>query len=100
VHHFDLNKHRERWAVLAETKRSQAAMMTIPPGEKEGGRDNVHRGADQWLFVLSGSGSATVDGRSVPIEAGSLLCIEAGEHHEIRAETELVTLNFYAPPEF
>jgi hypothetical protein len=32
--------------------RSQAAVMVLPAGGKEGGSDNHHRGADQWLFVV------------------------------------------------
>ena len=32
--------------------------MVLAPGDKEGGADNRHRGADQWLYVLSGSGEA------------------------------------------
>jgi len=39
-------------------KRGQAAEMVIAPGKAEGDRDNRHRGTDQWLFVLSGTGVA------------------------------------------
>jgi len=42
-------------------KRSQAAEMVLEPGATEGGTDNHHRGADQWLYVVSGSGLAIVD---------------------------------------
>ena len=45
--------------VLAD-KHSQAAQLTLGPGETEGGLDNRHRGADQWLFVVSGVGQAVV----------------------------------------
>jgi hypothetical protein len=27
--------------------------MTLGPDETEGGPDNRHRGADQWLYVIS-----------------------------------------------
>jgi mannose-6-phosphate isomerase-like protein (cupin superfamily) len=69
-------------------------------GESEGGADNRHGGADQWLFVVSGSGVATVGGRRYPLRAGSLILIERGEIHEIRAtgRTPLKTLNIYVPP--
>ena len=36
--------------------RSQAAEMVIVAGDAEGGPQNRHRGADQWLFVVSGTG--------------------------------------------
>src|SRR6266542_6790568 len=41
-------------------EHSQAAQMTLAPGETEGGPDNWHRGADQWLFVVSGTGEAVL----------------------------------------
>ena len=88
--------------VAFEVRKAQAAEMVIAPGGSEGGPDNRHRGADQWLFVLSGSGVATVEGKRVPLKAGTLLVIEKGEHHEVRntGRTLLKTLNFYYPPAF
>ena len=46
--------------VVLGNKRSQAAQMTLGPGEAEGGPDNRHKGADQWLYVVSGTGEAAV----------------------------------------
>ena len=40
--------------VVRGNRASQAAEMVLAPGDTEGGADNRHRGADQWLFVLSG----------------------------------------------
>ena len=83
-------------------KRAQAATMVISPGDCEGGPDNRHRGADQWLFVISGSGVATLAGRSHRIKAGTLLLIERGTTHEIRntGRSPLETLNVYVPPAY
>jgi mannose-6-phosphate isomerase-like protein (cupin superfamily) len=83
-------------------RRSQAAEMVLAPGDCEGGPDNRHRGADQWLFVLSGQGRATVNGRRYALRAGSLLLIERGDTHEIRnsGRTLLRTLNVYVPPAY
>ena len=88
--------------VAFEVRKAQAAEMVIAPGGSEGGPDNRHRGADQWLFVLSGSGVASVEGKRVPLKAGTLLVIEKGERHEVRntGRTLLKTLNFYYPPAF
>jgi len=88
--------------VAFEVRKAQAAEMVIAPGDSEGGPENRHRGADQWLFVLSGSGMAKVEGRRVPLKAGTLLVIEKGERHEVRntGRTLLKTLNFYYPPAF
>ena len=95
-------KFGKGFRVAFEVRKAQAAEMVIAPGGSEGGPDNRHRGADQWLFVLSGSGMATVEGRKVPLKAGVLLVIEKGEHHEVRntGRTLLKTLNFYYPPAF
>ena len=82
--------------------RAQAASMTLAPGGTEGGPDNRHRGADQWLFVVSGTGRAIVNGRSRPLRAGTLLLIERGTTHEIRntGRRPLETLNVYVPPAY
>jgi mannose-6-phosphate isomerase-like protein (cupin superfamily) len=80
-------------------RKVQAAEMVIAPGASEGGPDNRHRGADQWLFVVSGTGLAIVEGRRQKLRAGSLLVVARGERHEIRntGRTLLKTLNVYYP---
>jgi mannose-6-phosphate isomerase-like protein (cupin superfamily) len=76
--------------------------MTLGPGDSEGGPDNRHRGADQWLFVESGHGVAVVNGRRVPLRNGSLVLNERGERHEIEntGRIPLRTLNIYVPPAY
>ena len=88
--------------VLLGDSHSQAAQMTLAPGDTEGGPDNRHKGADQWLYVVSGSGVAIVEGKRGELREGTLVLIERGERHEIRntGETPLKTLNFYVPPAY
>jgi mannose-6-phosphate isomerase-like protein (cupin superfamily) len=88
--------------VALGNRRSQAAEMVIPPGDAEGDPHNRHRGADQWLFVLEGSGTALVNGRRHVIRPGTLMLIEKGDRHEIRntGRRLLRTLNFYVPPAY
>lgn len=88
--------------VVLGDRHSQAAQMTLAPGETEGGSDNRHRGADQWLYVVSGSGAAVVEGERIELRAGTLVLIERGEAHEIRntGEEPLRTLNVYVPPAY
>jgi mannose-6-phosphate isomerase-like protein (cupin superfamily) len=88
--------------VVAGSERSQAAEMALPPGGSTGGPDNRHDASDQWVLVLSGSGTAIVDGTEYELSPGTLLLIEAGEAHELRSapEEQLATVNFYAPPEY
>src|SRR5947207_13828906 len=82
--------------------RCQAAEMIIEPGKAEGGPGNRHRGADQWLFVVDGTGVAKIKGRRYSLKAGVLLLIEHGEQHEIRntGRVLLKTLNVYSPPAY
>lgn len=90
------------YRIAGEVRKAQAAEMVLEPGESEGNTDNYHRGADQWLYVVSGTGTATIDGRKTKLKAGVLLVIEKKERHEIRntGRTLLRTLNFYYPPAF
>ena len=86
--------------VVLGNRRVQAAQMVIPPGQSEGGPGNRHKGADQWLFIVAGTGIAKIKGRRIPLKVGSLLLIEHGEQHEIRntGRSLLKTLNLYSPP--
>jgi mannose-6-phosphate isomerase-like protein (cupin superfamily) len=88
--------------VALGNRRCQAAEMVIPPGEAEGGPGNRHRGADQWLFVVAGRGTARIKGRAHPLKEGTLLLIEHGDEHEIRNTGRglLKTLNLYSPPAY
>jgi mannose-6-phosphate isomerase-like protein (cupin superfamily) len=88
--------------VIFGNRRAQAATMTIAPGDSEGGPDNRHRGADQWLFVEAGSGIAIVNGERHALRAGTLVLIERGDRHEVRntGRTPLRTLNIYVPPAY
>jgi mannose-6-phosphate isomerase-like protein (cupin superfamily) len=88
--------------VAVGNRRAQAAEMVIEPGDCEGGPDNRHRGADQWLFVVSGTGAATVNGRRITLRAGTIVLIEKGDTHEIRntGRALLKTLNVYVPPAY
>lgn len=82
-------KHRtvsydSEFEVLVGNRGSQAAVMVLEGGASTGGPDNRHKGADQWLYVISGSGEATVAGEKIELSSRTLLLIEAGEAHQIR----------------
>jgi mannose-6-phosphate isomerase-like protein (cupin superfamily) len=53
--------------VVLGDEHSQAAHMTLAPGDAEGGPDNRHKGADQWLFVVGSEGAAIVEGEWVEL---------------------------------
>jgi mannose-6-phosphate isomerase-like protein (cupin superfamily) len=98
--------HRERLSfeeffdVRLTGEDAQAAEMTLASGQSTGGPDNAHDESDQWCYVVRGSGVATVDGEPVPLQAGDVVLIEAGETHEIENDGDepLETLNLYVPP--
>ena len=95
-------RFRKSFRVIRGNRRAQAAEMVITPGNSEGDPRNRHRGADQWLFVRSGTGVAVVNERRHRLRAGALLLIERGDRHEIRntGRTPLRTLNVYVPPAY
>jgi mannose-6-phosphate isomerase-like protein (cupin superfamily) len=100
-------KHRKLrfgrgFRVVISNRRAQAAQMVLAPGDSEGSSENRHRGADQWLYVVNGTGVARLNGKRYGLSAGTLLLIEEGDRHEIRntGRTPLETLNFYAPPAY
>ena len=96
-------KSRGEFKLLVSTRSAQAAMMTLQPGGSTGEEiENEHANAEQWLFVVSGTGKATVGRRSVKLAANSLLLIERGEQHRIvnSGRSPLVTLNLYVPPAY
>lgn len=88
--------------VALGNRRAQAAEMVLAAGKSEGGADNRHRGADQWLYVVAGTGTAIVNGHRVALGRGSLLLIERGDRHQIRNTGRglLRTLNVYVPPAY
>ena len=88
--------------VVIGNRRAQAAQMVLAPGKSEGNARNRHAGADQWLFVVSGRGTARINDRRYPLRPGALLLIACGDRHEIRNDgrQDLAMLNFYVPPAY
>jgi mannose-6-phosphate isomerase-like protein (cupin superfamily) len=88
--------------VSVSNDHAQGAVMVLAKGGREGGPHNRHRGADQWLVVISGTGAAIINGRKVPLRTGSMVLIERGDTHEIRntGRGVLKTVNVYVPPAY
>src|ERR1700740_1897949 len=92
-------RFRKGFRIAVDSRWAQVAEMVIPPGDAEGNPENRHRSADQWLFVISGTARAPINGKRLRLQAGTLLLIEHKDRHEIRntGKTLLKTLNFYSP---
>lgn len=71
-------------------------------GDSEGDPANRHRGADQWLFVVAGTGTAIVNDKRHPLRQNVLILIERGDRHQIvnTGPDLLRTLNIYVPPAY
>jgi mannose-6-phosphate isomerase-like protein (cupin superfamily) len=95
-------KFQKGFRVSVGNRKSQAAVMVLAPGGSEGGPNNSHRGADQWLIVTEGSGAAIVNGRRLPLKAGTVVLVEKGDTHEIRNTGRglLKTVSVYLPPAY
>ena len=94
---------RADWEVLHATPTSQAAMMTLAPGDVSNeDSGNEHAWAGQWLYVVNGQGVARSRKKELKLAVGSLVLIEKGEPHQIEntGTVQLVTLNIYAPPAY
>ena len=104
--HIKTSTRRKKFDVLASTRLAQAAMMILRAGAKSDAQlSNEHPRCEQWLFVISGFGVATIvprarSRRTVKLRPGSLLVIGRGELHQIRSlgDRPCRTINFYVPP--
>jgi len=77
--------------------------MTLRPGASSSERSgNEHGWAEQWLYVIAGTGTAQIGKRSVELREGSLVLIAKHESHRITntGRRNLVTVNVYAPPAY
>jgi mannose-6-phosphate isomerase-like protein (cupin superfamily) len=101
--HIDLHREkRGKFHLLLTAPQSQAAIMDLLPDESTDGSDNIHRSAEQWLYVMAGKGVAVVAGETFVLSEGILLYISPNEVHKISASDgdSLRLLSIYAPPVF
>src|SRR3954464_14322323 len=101
--HIDTHRNKTTFKPLLATRYVQAAMMTLRPGQSSSDEpENEHPKAEQWLFVITGTGRAIVGKRRVALKQGSLLLIEKAEPHQITntGRGQMVTFNLYCPPAY
>ena len=96
-------RSRKQFSILMSSRTVQAATMILHPrGTSSDEPENEHPFAEQWLFVVKGTGRAIVARRSVRLKPSDLLLIGKGERHQIinSGRSNLVTINFYSPPAY
>lgn len=88
--------------ILLGDRNSQAGTLVISPGETVGGQENRHGGADQWIYVVSGTGVADIAGECVDLAPAALILIQRGDPHGFRntGRDDLCLLTFYTPPAY
>lgn len=65
--------------------------MTVHLTVRAGGQMSYHchKGRSEVWTILSGEGCATLDGREIPLTAGSVLKLPAGARHTLKARTAM-----------
>jgi mannose-6-phosphate isomerase-like protein (cupin superfamily) len=73
----------------------------LPPAGPKAGRDR-HRGSDQWLYVVPGTGVGVVNRKRISLRRGMMLVIERSDEHEVKntGRAALKTINVYVPPAY
>jgi mannose-6-phosphate isomerase-like protein (cupin superfamily) len=97
----DALAHRgEYFSVLQETERTQAAVMTLGPGE-DAGPEEQHPG-DQIIYVLEGEAIVRIADREHRAGPGTLVTIPARTRHHVTnpGRGPLFFITIYAPPAY
>ena len=59
--------------------------------------EHVHGKETEILWIVSGKGSMTVAGETLPVEAGMAVHIPAGTKHSFKTDAGLTAVQFYTP---
>jgi mannose-6-phosphate isomerase-like protein (cupin superfamily) len=101
--HIDTAAKSRFFQPLVQSSSVQAAIMVLQPGQSSSDEpENEHPRSEQWLFVIAGSGTALVNGRTTALKTGSLLLVEKNQRHQITntGSKPMKTVNFYSPPAY
>ncbi len=75
------------WGIkyLFRGPRLDWGVVVLRPGEKMGA--HYHEQVEETFFILEGEGKFVVDGKEVPVEAGTGCRLEPGERHDLVASS-------------
>ncbi len=84
-------------STLFESERLLVGLNAFEPGQEHA--LHAHEGMDKLYLVLSGAGEFLLEGRALPMQAGTLLVAPSGVPHGIRnpSAERLVVLAALAP---
>jgi len=78
--------------VVLSTNQGQVTVMHLHPEQEIGAE--THEGLDQYTFIVSGKGTAVLDGAREPIGPGDMVSVHSGTRHNIIANKG-VSLHLY-----
>ena len=85
---------------LFGTKAIKGEMIIYPPGTEAS--NHHHEGAEHFMFVLKGRGTAYANEKPIPVRKGDLIYYGDRERHYLRSEgdTEMAFVEFFVPGEY
>ena len=83
--------------MLFTGEKTQLVVMSIPPGGEVG--EETHMNVEQTLFFQSGTGEASLDGKTTPIGPGDVVVVTPGTKHNFRntGTVPVKIFTIYAP---
>jgi quercetin dioxygenase-like cupin family protein len=85
---------------LFGTKAIKGEMIIYPPGTEAS--NHHHEGAEHFMYVLKGRGTAYANESPIPVRKGDLIYYGDHERHYLRSEgdTEMAFVEFFVPGEY
>jgi quercetin dioxygenase-like cupin family protein len=82
---------------LFGTTAVKGEMIVYPPGTQAS--NHHHVGAEHFMYVLKGRGTAYANEKPIPVREGDLICYDDRERHYLRSEgtEEMVFVEFFVP---
>ena len=85
---------------LFETRAIKGEMIIYPPGTEAS--NHHHEGAEHFMYLTRGRGTAWADEKPFPVRKGDLIYYADRERHYLRSEgnEEMVFVEFFVPGEY
>jgi len=85
---------------LFGTKAIKCEMIIYPPGTQA--PSHHHEGAEHFMYVLRGRGTAYANEKPLPVSAGDLIYYDECERHYLKSEgdEDMVFVEFFVPGQY